>query len=104
SVEEWMFRIRVLAVAWISLFLLTGRTSAQSFQVMETSIPDIHRALRDGRITCHELADQYLKRIQAYDQSGPKINAMLFVNPRVLEQADAMDEEIKGSGELKPLE
>jgi Asp-tRNA(Asn)/Glu-tRNA(Gln) amidotransferase A subunit family amidase len=71
---------------------------------METSIADIHQALHEGKITCHELADQYLKRIQAYDQTGPKINAMLYVNPRVLQQADAMDEEIKRTGKLKPLE
>jgi amidase len=101
-----MFRIRatVFAGIFLSLLLLTGHVSAQSFQVTETSIADIHQALHDGTLTCHELADQYLKRIQAYDQAGPKINAMLYVNPRALQQADAMDQEIKRTGKMRSLE
>src|ERR1700739_3250754 len=101
-----MLRIRVSAFVgiFLSLLLLTGGASAQSFQVTETSIADIHQALHDGTITCHELADQYLKRIAAYDQARPKINAMLYVNPRALQQADAMDQEIKRTGKMKPLE
>jgi amidase len=101
-----MFRIRatVFVGIFLSLLLWTGHASAQSFQVTETSIADIHQAFHDGTLTCHELADQYLKRIQAYDQAGPKINAMLYVNPRVLQQADAMDQEIKRTGKMKSLE
>ena len=77
--------------------------TAQSFQVMETSIADIHQAMHDGTITCHELVNQYLQRIHNLDQEGPKVNAMLYMNPRALQQADAMDKEFKRSGKLKPL-
>ncbi len=101
-----MLRIKatVFAGIFLSFLFWTGPASAQSFQVTETSIVDIHQALQDGKITCHDLADQYLKRIQAYDQAGPKINAMLYVNPGVLKQADAMDQEIKRTGKMKSLE
>jgi amidase len=102
-VEERMYRIKFVAVLAVCQFLFAIQVSAQSFQPLETSIADIHQALRDGKITCHDLADQYLKRIQAYDQAGPKINAMLYVNPHALQQADAMDAEIKSTGKLKPL-
>jgi len=40
---------------------------------------------------------QYLDRIRAYDQQGPAINSMLYVNPASLQQADAMDQEFKRS-------
>jgi Asp-tRNA(Asn)/Glu-tRNA(Gln) amidotransferase A subunit family amidase len=70
---------------------------------METSIADIHQAMRKGTVTCHELVDKYLKRIRNFDQDGPKVNAMLYVNPRALQQADAMDAEFKRTGKLKPL-
>jgi Asp-tRNA(Asn)/Glu-tRNA(Gln) amidotransferase A subunit family amidase len=85
------------------MFLLSGRASAQSFQVMETSISDIHQAMRAGTLTCHELVEQYLNRIRDFDQQGPKINSMLYVNPKALQQADAMDQEFKRTGKLKPL-
>jgi Asp-tRNA(Asn)/Glu-tRNA(Gln) amidotransferase A subunit family amidase len=71
---------------------------------MEASISEIHRSLRSGKLTCHSLVQQYLDRIMAYDQHGPTLNAMLYVNPKVLEQADAMDKELKRGTKLKPLQ
>ncbi len=85
------------------LMILAARACAQSFQVTETSISDIHAAMRAGTLTCHGLVQQYLNRIQTYDQQGPKLNAMLYVNPQALQQADAMDVEFKRTGKLKPL-
>jgi len=57
---------------------------------METSIADIHKAMQAGTLTCHNLVQQYLDRIHAYDQQGPAINSMLYINPASLEQADAL--------------
>jgi amidase len=73
------------------------------FHLMETSIADIHKAMRTGKLTCHNLVQQYLDRIHAYDQQGPAINSMLYVNAASLEQADAMDQEFRRTHQLKPL-
>ena len=81
-------KILVLAVGVV---LVTANAFGQQFQLMEASISDIHRGLQSGKLTCHSLVQQYLDRIQAYDQQGPALNAMLYVNPKALEQADAMD-------------
>ncbi len=70
---------------------------------MELSITDIHKAIQAGTLTCHNLVQQYLDRIQAYDRHGPAINSMLYVNPLALQQADAVDQEFKRTGKLKPL-
>ena len=94
-------KVVVLAVAVI---LITGNALGQEFQVMEASISDIHRALRSGKLTCHSLVQEYLDRIKAYDQQGPALNAMLYVNPKALEQADAMDAASKRGAKLKPLQ
>jgi len=75
----------------------------RSFHLMETSIADIHRAMQAGTLTCHDLVQQYLDRIRAYDQQGPAIKSMLYVNPQSLQQADAMDQEFKRTHKLKPL-
>jgi amidase len=75
----------------------------RSFHLMETSIADIHKAMAAGTLTCHSLVQQYLDRIQAYDQQGPALHSMLYVNPASLQQADAMDQEFKRTHKLKPL-
>jgi amidase len=75
----------------------------RSFHLMEASIADIHKAMQAGTLTCHALIQQYLDRIHAYDQQGPAINSMLFVNPASLQQADAMDQEFERTHKLKPL-
>jgi Asp-tRNA(Asn)/Glu-tRNA(Gln) amidotransferase A subunit family amidase len=75
----------------------------RSFHLLEASIADIHQAMQAGALTCHDLVQQYLDRIRAYDQQGPAINSMLYVNPASLQQADAMDQEFKRTHKLKPL-
>src|SRR4030088_682251 len=75
----------------------------RSFHLMETSIADIHKAMQAGTLTCHDLAQQYLDRITAYDQQGPALKSMLYINPQSLQQADAMDQEFKRTHKLKPL-
>src|SRR6202049_1850757 len=75
----------------------------RSFHLIEASIADIHQAMLAGTLTCHDLVQQYLDRIRAYDQEGPAINSMLYINPASLERADAMDQEFKRTHKLKPL-
>jgi Asp-tRNA(Asn)/Glu-tRNA(Gln) amidotransferase A subunit family amidase len=59
--------------------------------------------MQAGTLTCHNLVQQYLDRINAYDQQGPTINSMLYVNPASLEQADALDQDFRRTHKLKPL-
>ena len=75
----------------------------RSFHLMETSIADIHKAMQTGTLTCHALVQQYLDRIQSYDQQGPSIDSMLYINPASLPQADAFDQEFRRTHQLKPL-
>src|SRR4030088_796750 len=98
-----MRKIIITTLIPSGLMLSAVPVCAQSFQLAETSISDIHAAMQAGTLTCHDLVQQYLNRIQAYDQQGPKLNAMLYINPQALQQADAMDQEFKRTGKLKPL-
>jgi Asp-tRNA(Asn)/Glu-tRNA(Gln) amidotransferase A subunit family amidase len=91
----------------LGVILTTASAAAQQFQLMETSISEIHRGFKSGKLTCHSLVQQYLDRIRNYDQQGPSLNAMLYVNPNALEQADAMDKDIKRlkrGNQFKPLQ
>src|ERR1700731_2984999 len=75
----------------------------RSFHLVEASITDIHAAIQAGTLTCHSLVKQYLDRIEAYDKQGPAVNSIIYMNPRALEQADAMDHEFTSTHKLMLL-
>src|SRR2546425_2307605 len=78
-------------------------SQAQTFQLQETTIDDVHNAYKAGRLTSHQLVELYLKRIDAYDKKGPGINSIITINPKALEEADRLDAEFKRSGLTGPL-
>src|SRR5258706_11785363 len=91
-------------VASAPLSLAQGtRDNAASFQVMETSIDDIHAAFKSGRLTAHQLVQVYLARIEAYDKQGPKINSIITLDAHALEDADRLDAAYKRSGLTGPM-
>ena len=45
----------------------TPSAGAFRFHLQDATIDDIHRAIRDGQITCQSLVQLYLKRAQAYN-------------------------------------
>jgi amidase len=77
--------------------------NATQFQVVETSIDDIHAAYKSGKLTAHQLTQDYLDRINAYDKQGPTINAIITLNPHALEDADKLDAAYQKSGFVGPL-
>jgi amidase len=73
------------------------------FAVEETTIAAVHATMKEGRVTCRTLVQQYLRRIDAYDKNGPSLNAVVIVNPAALEQADALDRRFAQAGPAGPL-
>lgn len=67
---------------------------------METTISQLHAAMLAGELTCRELAEAYLARIEAFEKKGPAINAIILVNPKALEEADRLDAALKEKGAL----
>ncbi|MDR3561633.1 MAG: amidase family protein [Negativicutes bacterium] len=75
----------------------------QEYNVINATIADIHAAMLAGTLTCRALVEAYLKRIAAYDQSGPKLNAVIRLNPKALATADQLDQNFKHTGLTGPL-
>ena len=69
------------------------------FQVEEATIGGIHAAYRAGSLTCRQLVETYLARIDGYDKSGPALNSIVTLNPRALEEAERLDAELARTGE-----
>ena len=59
--------------------------------------------MQEGRLTALRLTERFLERVEAYDRSGPRLNAVLEVNPDAREIADALDRERASSGSRGPL-
>ena len=59
--------------------------------------------METGELTAVDLVDFYLGRIAAYDDAGPKLNALILVNPAARDEAAALDAERADSGPRGPL-
>jgi len=81
----------------------TGVANAQGFQLVETTIEDMHVALMSGEVTCRGLVESYLERIEAFDQQGPELNSVQHINSQALQEAEALDAAQEGSGLVGPL-
>ena len=91
----------------LPLLLLCG-VSAQTvqgaaFNLETATIAEIQAAFEAGALTSEKLVQMYLKRIQAYDQQGPRLNSIITLNPAALEQARALDAERSRSGPRSAL-
>ena len=76
-----------------------GRDS-RPFSVVEAGIPEMQAALKANRTTSRQLVMQYLSRIATYED---KLTAAILVNPRALEEADALDRERRQGKVRGPL-
>jgi Asp-tRNA(Asn)/Glu-tRNA(Gln) amidotransferase A subunit family amidase len=73
------------------------------FNLLETTIDQVHAAYKSGALNCRQLVEMYLSRIEAYDKKGPAINAIISLNPDALKEADRLDAAFKASGFVGPL-
>lgn len=64
--------------------------SVAPFTIVEATIPGMRAALEQGRVTSKDLVRQCLVRIATYEK---RLNAVITVNPKALEEAEARDRE-----------
>ena len=69
----------------------------------EASVRSVHAAIDTGKATCVQVVRHYLDRIDAYDDRGPALNAIITVNPRALETAAQMDKLDRTTRPSRPL-
>ncbi|GKX63702.1 amidase [Pragia fontium] len=68
-------------------------TGVAAFTWSEATIEDLHQALNQQEITCEDVVKGYLKRIDAFDKTGPDINSIITVNPKALSLARERDKQ-----------
>jgi Asp-tRNA(Asn)/Glu-tRNA(Gln) amidotransferase A subunit family amidase len=95
-------RLRTLLHA-VLLSLPLCAAQAATFDLSTATLADINAAIDSGKLSSEKLVGLYLKRIEAYDKKGPKINSVITLNPRALDEARALDQERKRTGRRSPL-
>lgn len=74
-----------------------ARDGEQKFDVMEATVGQIHAAMLEGKLTAHELVQDYLDRIHTYNSV---INCVITTNQDALTEADKLDAEFKATGKF----
>src|SRR5215468_8868721 len=98
--------VRLVGRALFLLLLAVMPAEAGVFRLIwmqEATIADILAAFKAKDLTCRQLVEMYLDRIEAYDRKGPALNAIVMVNPNALATADALDAKFAQSGLAGPL-
>jgi len=77
--------------------------SSSHSSVVEADVTALQAQMAAGKLTAVALTERYLERIKAIDKSGPKLNAIIELNPDAIEIARALDVERKTKGARGPL-
>ncbi|MBM4184383.1 MAG: amidase [Gemmatimonadetes bacterium] len=85
--------VRQLFAATLLLLHVVPGSAAAQVEVAEATIEELQEAMASGRATSVSITEAYLARIAAYDQDGPRLNALIRLNPNALAEAQALDRE-----------
>src|SRR5258708_1418763 len=85
------------------LMVRAQNVQAQGFEVAESAIADEQKAMTEGRVTTKALVQVYLTRIEAFAHRGPRLNALITLNPHALREAELLDRERAAKGPRGPL-
>jgi amidase len=69
--------------------------SNDDFELNEITINELQEQMASGKYTSEAITSLYLNRIAALDKNGPKLNAIIELNPDALAIAKTLDEERK---------
>ena len=89
-------------VSVILLFTLAACTTDDR-DFTEVSVADLHDQMQRGELSSEHLVSWYIDRIGSIDRAGPKLNAIIEINPDALRIAKALDDEWRTSGPRGPM-
>tara|TARA_R110000868_G_scaffold170477_1_gene405774 strand:+ start:157 stop:1773 length:1617 start_codon:yes stop_codon:yes gene_type:complete len=96
-------RIAIVVAFVISIVGPVAPVAAEQIDFDKATIAQLNAAFDAGTLTAEKLVEMCLERIKAFDRDGPKLHAVISLNPNALEIARALDEERKAKGPRSPL-
>jgi amidase len=80
-----------------------GPSGGAAIDVVELSLAAAGERMSAGSLTSRALTQAYLDRIVDIDDGGPELNAVIEINPKALDDADALDGERQAGKVRGPL-
>jgi len=65
-----------------------------AFELNEVTVQKLGDAYRNGDYSVRQVVQLYINRVAEIDRHGPKLNAILMINPDALQIADSLDKEL----------
>jgi len=82
---------------------LTDTSANDNFELNEVTVTQLQEYMKSSKYSSHAITQLYLTRINNIDKNGPKLNAIIELNPDALSIADEMDNERKAGKIRGPL-
>src|SRR5580693_6210706 len=75
----------------------------EPFELDELTIADLQKRIESGQDSARSLVEKYIARIEALDKRGPRLSAVLELNPEASAIAEQLDAERKAGKIRGPL-
>ena len=100
-----MDRREFLATTTLAALAVTppGMAASPRVSVLDGGVAEQQALMRAGRLSAEQLARAYLARIASIDRAGPRLNAVIELNPDALASARALDRERAAGTPRGPL-
>jgi amidase len=98
-----LMKLASLMAVTAAVFGPGAPAAARPVAVDQATIADLNAAFAAGTLTAEKLMEMSLARIAAYDRAGPKLHAIITLNPKAMDEARALDAERKAKGPRSPL-
>ena len=95
-----------VSFALVACAVFTGKAHAADFphpELAEADIATLQQGMRDGTVSSESLTRAYLDRIAALDDAGPRLDAVIELNPDALADARRLDAERRAGKPRGPL-
>lgn len=93
----------LLLILSISCIDQTNDRTENAFLFEEITISNLQQGYTSNDFTIKEVVQAYLNRIEQIDQSGPALNAMIYLNPDAISVAEELDQELQNGNSRGPL-
>lgn len=75
----------------------------EQLNLEEITISELQKNYESGAYSIADVTKAYLDRIQEFDQNGPGLNSMIYINPNTMQRAEALDQELANGDKRGPL-
>ena len=94
---------RLSALGLALLLALAPTLRATTVTLTDATVAQLQAAMQAGAVSSEKLTQLFLARIAAYEQAGPKLHALITLNPKALDEARALDAERQAGKTRGPL-